>query len=105
MIRSIGFVFGLFTTLGPFTISREEEAGRAVAAVMELLPNIKRVELVLSLAGFDVPEHQAKELVARTLTMVGPLRGFAVLSMNRADHETDQRTRVMREVREELGCQ
>ncbi len=43
--------------------------------------------------------------MTRALKIASPLRGFAGLSLEGADYENAQRTRVMREVREALGCQ
>jgi len=73
--------------------------------VVDLLPNIKRVVLILTFAGHDVPEYQVKGIVARALKIASPLRGFTGLSLEGADYETAQRTRIMREVSEALGCQ
>jgi hypothetical protein len=61
--------------------------------------------LTLTFAGHDVPEYQVKEIVTRALKIASPLRGFAGLSLEGADYENAQRTRIMREVREALGCQ
>lgn len=104
LITRIGFMFGLLCTPGPFTLRREEKARLAVEAVVDLLPNVKRVILTLTFTGHDVPEHQVKEIVARALKIASPLRGFAGLSLEGADYESAQRTRVLREVREALGC-
>lgn len=72
---------------------------------MDLLPNVKRVILTFTFAGFDVPEYQVKEIVACALMVASPLRGFAGLSLEGWDYETAQRARIIREVREALGCQ
>ena len=71
---------------------------------MDLLPNVKRVVLTLTFSGHEVPEYQVKDIVARALNIASPLRGFAGLSLEGAEYETDQRTRMTREVREALGC-
>ena len=71
---------------------------------MDLLPYAKLVELTLTFAGHDAPECQVKEIVARALKIASPLRGFAGLFLDSFEDETAQRTRVMREVREALGC-
>lgn len=105
LITRIGFTFGLFTTTGPFTPSIEEEARQVIEAVVELLPNVKRVVLALWFAGFDVPEYQVKELVTRALNIASPLKGFAGLFLEEVDRETAQRIRIIREVREALACQ
>ena len=97
-------MFGLFCTPGPFTLRDEEKARQAIEAVMDLLPNVKRVVLTLTFAGHDVPEYQVKEIVARALKIASPLIGFADLSLKEADYENAQRTRIMREVREALDC-
>lgn len=78
---------------------------RAIEAVLDLLPNVKQIILTLMLTGFDVPEYQVIEIVTRALKMVSPLKGFAGLSLEPIEHDTDQQTRIMREVRETLGCQ
>ena len=72
---------------------------------MDLLPNVKLVELTLMLGGYEVPQSQIKEAVDRALNIAGPLRGFAGLSLERIYYESARRTRIMREVRESLGCQ
>ena len=72
---------------------------------MKLLPNLKQVVLMLLLSGFDVPEYQVKDVVARALKIASPLRGFAGLYLEKTDELTAQRTRIMREVREALGAQ
>ncbi len=96
-------MFGLFCTPGPFTLRDEEKARQAIETVVDPLPNVKRVVLTLTFAGHDVP-YQVKEIVARALKIASPLRGFAGLSLEGADYENTQRTRIMREVREALGC-
>lgn len=98
-------MFGLDATPGPSTLRDEEKARQAIEAVVDLLPNVKRVVLMLSFTGHDVPEYQSKGIVARPLNLASPLRGFANLSLEGADHETDQRTRNLREIREALCCQ
>ncbi len=98
-------MFGLLCTPGPFTVRNEEKARQAMEAVVDLLPNVKRAVLALTFAGHDEPEYQVKEIVTRALKIASPLRGFAGLSLEGADYENAQRTRVMREVREALGCQ
>lgn len=105
LITRISFVFGLLCTPGAFTVRDEEKARQAIEAVVDLLPNIRWVVLTLTFAGHDVPEYQEKEIVARALKIASPLRGFAGLSLEGADYEHAQRTRIMREVREALGCQ
>ena len=97
-------MFGLFCTPGPFTLRDEEKTRQAIEALVDLLPNVKRVVLTLTFAGHEVPEYQVKEIVARALKIASPLRGFAGLSLEGADYENAQRTRIMREVREVLGC-
>lgn len=69
-----------------------------------LLLNVKRVDLTLTFAGYDVPEYNPKKIVARSLIQASPLRGFAGLSADRAAYKSDQRTHYMKEVREALGC-
>lgn len=103
LITIIRFSFGLLTwesTPGP----RGENAKQVIEAVMGLLPNVKRVVLTLSISGFDVPEHQVQNLVASALKVARPLSGFAGLFMAEYAFETDQRARVIKEVREKLGC-
>ena len=72
---------------------------------MDLLPNIKWVVLRLAFVGCDLPEHQIREIVARVLKIVSPLRGFAGMSLDYFHSEGAQRTRILGEVREALGCQ
>ena len=98
-------MFGLFCNPLSFSLRSEEQARQAIEAVVELLPNLKRVVLTLTFAGLEVPEDQVKDVVARALKLVSPLRGFAGLSLEGAEYDTAQRTRIMREVREALGCQ
>lgn len=105
LIAKIGFKFGFFSTPGRFALRDEEKAGQVIQTVMDLLPNVKQVVLTLTIDGFDVPEYQAKENLDRVLRIASPLKGFAGLSVDGSDHETAQRTRTMREVREALGCQ
>lgn len=105
LITRIGFKSGLLCTPGPFCSHDEEMTRRAIEAVLDLLPNVKQIILTLMLTGFDVPEYQVIEIVTRALKMVGPLKGFAGLSLEPIEHDTDQQTRIMREVRETLGCQ
>lgn len=72
---------------------------------MDLLPNIQWVVLRLAFVGCDLPEYQIREIVARVLKMVGPLRGIADMSLDYFHGEGAQRTRILEEVREALGCQ
>lgn len=97
-------MFGLFCIPGPFTLRDEEKARQAIESVVDLLPNVKRVVLTLTFAGYEVPEYQVKEVATRALKIASPLRGFAGLSLRGADCKSAQRTRTMREVREALGC-
>lgn len=104
LITRIGFMLGLLCTPGTFCLRDEEQARQAIEAVMDLLPNVKRVVLALTFTGHDVPESQVKEIVARALKTASPLRGFAGVSLEGADDETAQRTRITRDVREALSC-
>lgn len=103
LISSIGWQFGLLTWSGPPGPDEEKER-QVIEAVMASLPNVKRVQLMISITGFDVPEHKVKDIVACALQIASPLSGFAGLSLAENAFETDQRTRVMREVGEALGC-
>ena len=87
-----------------FTANGEEGRRRGFEAALELLPNVKRVELTLNLIGHVVPDHQVKELVACALRTASPLRGFEGLILKGSINETAQRTRIWKEVREALGC-
>ncbi|KAL8702853.1 MAG: hypothetical protein Q9201_003994, partial [Fulgogasparrea decipioides] len=97
LITRIGFMFGVILASSPFTKHETEQARQAIEAAMGLLPNVKRVVLTLTLAGFDVPEYQEKEIVARVLDWASPLKGFPGLSLKGDDYATDQRTRIMGE--------
>lgn len=97
-------MFDLILTPRSFTKRETEQARQAIEATMGLLPNVKRVVLTLTFAGFDVPEYQEKEIVARALDWASPLKGFPGLSLEGDDYATDQRTRIMGEVRRALGC-
>lgn len=94
----------LVSTPGPFTRGDEEQRRQAFEAAVELLPNIKRVELTLNFIGRAVPDYQVKELVARALRTASPLRKFDRLTLKGPGLETAQRMRIWREVREALGC-
>lgn len=104
LIGSIGFMFGLQCTPNRFTLLDEEDERQAIEAVMKLLPNIKRVELTLTFMGFEVPDYQVKEIVARALKIASPLRDVGGLVLIGADDENAQRTYIMRELRDVLGC-
>lgn len=105
LITKIGFMFGMFSAPMPVTLRNEEKTRQVFEAVVKLLPNVKRVTLSLSFSGYDVPEFQVKEVVARALNVASPLTSFAHISLEGATYEESaQRTRLMREVREALGC-
>jgi len=99
---SIGFIFILTSTLGPFTYSKEEMRRRALEAVVKLLPNIRRVELTLAIIGREVPDYQVKGVVFRAIRIVSPLRDITSLVLRGANYTNTQRMRIIREVREAL---
>jgi len=105
LISSIGLVMSLFLrrTPGPFAHSDDEKVRQAFEAVVKLLPNVRRVQLTLSLGGFKVPDYQVKEVVNRAMRKASPLRDIAGLVLG-GTTETAQRMRIMSEVREALGC-
>ncbi len=105
LISSIGLVTSLFLrrTPGPFAHSDDEKVRQAFEAVVKLLPNVRRVQLTLSLGGFKVPDYQVKEVVTRAMRKASPLRDIAGLVLG-GTTETAQRMRIMSEVREALGC-
>ena len=84
-------------------LADEEERRQGIEAVMKLLPNVKRVGVTLSFVGHAIPEYQVKGLVARALRIASPLRRFDGLVLD-GRNETTQRVRILREVREALGC-
>ncbi len=84
-------------------LNDEEERRQAIEAAVKLLPNLKRIGLTLSFVGRTVPDYQVKELVARALRIASPLRDFDGLVLE-GSNETPRRVRILREVREELGC-
>ncbi len=90
-------------TPGPFAHSDDEKVRQAFEAVVKLLPNVRRVQLTLSLGGFKVPDYQVKEVVNRAMRKASPLRDIAGLVLG-GTTETAQRMRIMSEVREALGC-
>ena len=97
-------MFGMILTTSIFTKRETEQARQAIEAAMGLLPNVKRIVLTLTLSGHDVPECQEKRIVACALDWASPLKGFPGLSLEGDDYATDQRTRIMGEVRRALGC-
>lgn len=97
-------MFNIRCTPGPFTVSDEEMRERAVEAVMGLLPNVKGVELTFSFVGFEVPEWQVKEVVGRALRIAGSLRDRCGVVVRGAEDQNAQRTHILREIREALGC-
>ena len=104
LIRNIGFQMNLLCTPGSFTPGDEEWRRQAFEAAVKLLPNIKRVELTLNFMGRAVPDYQVKDLVTRVLWTASPLRKFDGLVLKGPGNETAQRMRILREVREALGC-
>ena len=104
LINSIGFMIVLRITPGPFTYSDEEARRQAVEAVVKLLPNVRRFELTLAFVGLEVPDYQVKDVVNRAVRIAGPLRDIAGLVLRGASNENAQRTRIMKEVGEALGC-
>ena len=104
LIRNIGFHMNILSTAGPFTPSDEEQRRQVFEAAVELLPNLKQVELTLNFIGRAVPDYQIKDLVARALRTASPLRKFDRLILKGPGLETAQRMRIWREVREALGC-
>lgn len=104
LISSISLIIILRCTPDPFTASDEEERRLAIEAMVALLPNVKRFELTLTFVGVEVPEYQVKEIVSRGLRIASPLKDVAKLVLYGADHESAQRMRITREVREALGC-
>lgn len=98
----------LSSTRGAFTHSNEEtyeETRRQVLeAVVKLLPNVRRFELTLAFFGLEVPDYQVKEVVARVLRIASPLRDITGLVLQGSKDDSAQRTRIIREVCEALGC-
>ncbi len=90
---------------GPFTLSDEEKRRQTFETVVEWLPNVRRAELTLSHTGRMVPDYQVKEVVSRGTRTASPLKHIAGLVLLGSKHETAQRLRIHREVREALGCQ
>lgn len=97
-------MFNIRCQPGPFTVSDEEMRGRAVEAVMGLLLNVKGVELTLCFVGLEVPEWQVKEIVGRALKIASPLRNMRGLVVRGAEDQNAQRTHILREIRQALGC-
>lgn len=108
LIRNLGFMIlirGNRKRRGPFTLEDDDKARLAFEAVAELLPNIQRVELGVAIVGHDVPESQVMERVNRVLKKLGPLKDMPGLTLRGFFHDNDQRARIMREIRDALGCQ
>ena len=103
LISSIGLIIIQMSTSDSFTHSDSEKLRQAFEAVVKLLPNVRRVELTLSLVGHDVPDYQVKEVVTRVMRITSPLKDIAGLVFQGASNETAQRKRIMEEVHEALG--
>lgn len=103
-INNIGFMILVRTRPNPFTAEDDEKQRRALEAVVALLPNIKRVEVSLAVFDRDVPDWQVKDVVTRALEKLGPLRDLPGLSIRGGFNENSQRARIVRKVREALGC-
>ena len=105
LIRNIGFrIYFFYSHSDYFTLDYEEERRQGFRAAVKLLPNVTRVELTLEVSGIAVPEYQVKEVVARVLRIVSPLRDFNRLILKRLGDETAQQNRIWIEVCEALGC-
>lgn len=88
---------------GPTTHSEEENLRQALEAVVQLLPYVRRVELSVTFIGFAVPENEVKEVVTRAIRVVSPLKDIS-LFLRGVSIENAQQMRIIREVREALGC-
>jgi len=104
LINRVEFIIIIRSIPGPFTLSDEEKWRQALEAAVLWLPNIRRVELTLALCGHDVPNWQVKEVVTRAIKIASPLRDIPGLILRGDSNEGSQRIRIIREVREALGC-
>ena len=105
LIRNISFFMNLLCShRTAFTPAGEEKRRQVFEAAVNLLPNVKRVELRLSFIGLTVPDYQVKELVAIALRTASPLKDCTGLVLLGNTNQTAQRTRIFKEVREALGC-
>lgn len=91
----IGFMIVLRSAPGPLTHIDEETRRLALQVVVELLPNVRRIELTLTFVGLDVPDYQVKEVVTRAVRIASPLRDTAGLVVRGASNENAQRMRIM----------
>ena len=105
LITRIGFMIMLRCAPGSSNRSYEEKWRQALEAVVELLPDVRQVELTWALIGPKVPDYQGKEVVARAVRIVSPLIGIASLVVRGDSNKGAQRMRIVREVREAFGCQ
>lgn len=104
LIGSIGLIIILSCSSGPSTDSEEENLRQALEAVVQLLPYVRRVELSVTFIGFAVPENEVKEVVTRAIRVASPLKDIALLVFRGVSIENAQQMRIIREVREALGC-
>lgn len=105
LIRKLSVTILIRGIPGPFTAKDDDKQRLAFEALGELLPNIQRVEISLAVIGHDVPEWQVIEVVNRVLEKLGPLKDMPGLALRGGLNENNQRARILREVREALGCQ
>lgn len=104
LITKVGFMILIRGIANRFHLERDETIRQALQAAVDLLPNVKRVELSLAIVGHDVPEWQITEVVNRAVREASPLKGLPGLSIRGGFNENNQRARIVREVREALGC-
>lgn len=94
----------LFLTTGvhwKVNVKDEEDWRMAVEAMIEMLPNVRRVELTFSQSGQTAPDDQVKDIVDRAVKMAGPLKGFPGLVL-RGCTDTTQRARITADIRKAL---
>ena len=106
LIRNISFHVDLYESHRlAFIPAREEERRQGFAAAVKMLPNVKRVELTLSFLDKTVPDYEVKKVVAIALKTLSPLKHYTGLVLKEGrTNKSAQWTRIIREVREALGC-
>lgn len=99
LIRRIGFTILIRSLQGPFTAQDDDNRQ------LNLLPNISHIEASVALIGHDVPKWQISKVVNRILRILGPLKDASELTFRGGFNVNKQRSRILEEVREALGCQ
>ena len=104
LIRKVGFMVPIRSIPYSFTPKDDDKRLLAFEAIAKLLPNIRQVEINVALVGHDAPEWQVMEVVNRVSKTFGPLKDLPGLTIYESFNTNNQRARIMKEVRELLGC-